>query len=277
MGERSEIMENIENLVNVNIDEANRIAEENIGLLRAAAHRWAKCGLSYEDAFSAGAEGLIHASRHYDASSGYTFATYAIKCIDGYIAKSRREQQVRPLPHYVEEKRAAVRRAVNTLMADGQAVDPDAIGEIVGLDADIVSAILAEGVSMDAEGVGSTMADDSTSPDELLEKSELPDSIRQLMLDAYLSDEIERKKQLIEKQKQANKKVSSIGTVTLSKQKIDLANRQTDVILARYLDGDTLQSVAERMGITRERVRQLEAGGLAMLKKYPEKVRELLA
>jgi len=54
----------------------------------------------------------------------------------------------------------------------------------------------------------------------------------------------------------------------------DLSDRQKEVIRGRYgLDGSepvTLQAVGDRYGITRERVRQIEAGALAILKKKPE-------
>lgn len=47
--------------------------------------------LEYEDLFQAGCEGLVQASKRFDAKKGFCFSTYAYKYIKGYILRAIRK------------------------------------------------------------------------------------------------------------------------------------------------------------------------------------------
>lgn len=66
----------------------------------------------------------------------------------------------------------------------------------------------------------------------------------------------------------------------MSEQSQERAFRRMQMVLAlRYLHGLTLEEVGERLGCTRERVRQIESAALRVFRSKPElmeKIRELL-
>jgi DNA-directed RNA polymerase sigma subunit (sigma70/sigma32) len=59
-----------------------------------------------------------------------------------------------------------------------------------------------------------------------------------------------------------------------------LKGRKREVLLMRYMDGLTLEQVGERLGITRERVRQIEKQALDSLRadyEFMERARDILS
>ena len=60
-------------------------AENNLGLVHAAAARFKGRGIEYEELFSAGCLGLVKASDRFDSSRGLCFSTYAVPLILGEI------------------------------------------------------------------------------------------------------------------------------------------------------------------------------------------------
>lgn len=47
-----------------------------------------------------------------------------------------------------------------------------------------------------------------------------------------------------------------------------LTERQAEVVFLRKVEGKTLQAVAEKIGVTRERIRQIEAVAMQKIKDY---------
>lgn len=64
---------------------------ENIGLVRAAAHRFRDRGTEYEDLLQIGTIGMIRAIRSFDLSRGLAFSTYAVPLIVGEIRRHLRD------------------------------------------------------------------------------------------------------------------------------------------------------------------------------------------
>lgn len=66
-------------------------AEEHLGLVHLCANRFRNRGISYEDLYSAGCEGLVKAANAFDTSRGVQFSTYAVPVILGEIKRLFRD------------------------------------------------------------------------------------------------------------------------------------------------------------------------------------------
>lgn len=64
--------------------------EEHLGLVTRIAKKYSS-RIEYDDAFQIGCEGLVKASKSFDETKGYTFSTYAVQYIQGYIMRYLRD------------------------------------------------------------------------------------------------------------------------------------------------------------------------------------------
>ncbi|MEG0753473.1 MAG: sigma-70 family RNA polymerase sigma factor, partial [Angelakisella sp.] len=71
--------------------EGAHIAEENLGLVHACAHRFKGRGIEYDDLFQAGCVGLVKAVSAFDHDRGVMFSTYAVPVILGEIRRLFRD------------------------------------------------------------------------------------------------------------------------------------------------------------------------------------------
>ena len=67
---------------------------ENMGLVRAAAHRFRERGIEYEDLIQIGTIGMLRAIRTFDLSRGTAFSTFAVPLIVGEIRRSLRDDGI---------------------------------------------------------------------------------------------------------------------------------------------------------------------------------------
>lgn len=74
--------------------EQEQLVLENSGLSHYFANKYFHENLTHDDLASVGFIGLIKASKNFDKSLGYKFATLAAKCIQGEIIKSFRKKQI---------------------------------------------------------------------------------------------------------------------------------------------------------------------------------------
>lgn len=70
-------------------EEQKKTVESNLKLVHYIVKKYNGMSsfLEYEDLFQAGCEGLIYAAIHFDPSAGYKFSTYAFPCIEGHIQR----------------------------------------------------------------------------------------------------------------------------------------------------------------------------------------------
>ncbi|MCQ2513784.1 MAG: sigma-70 family RNA polymerase sigma factor [Ruminococcus sp.] len=73
------------------MNEKDRIADENFGLVHACCKRFTGKGIEYEELFSAGCLGLAKAINNFDTSLNYQFSTYAFPVIIGEIKRLFRD------------------------------------------------------------------------------------------------------------------------------------------------------------------------------------------
>jgi RNA polymerase primary sigma factor len=227
-------------------DEAakRRLIECNLRLVMSITRRYTKAGVPLLDLIQEGNLGLIRAVEKFDYRMGYKLSTYATWWIRQSVSRALADQgRTIRLPVHVAEQVRRVQRSRRTL-AQKLNRDPS-IAEIAtdsGFPEERVQELfelVEDPVSLETPvGDGESMVGDLIED----EKSESPDGAT----------------------------ATNARTVELAEAIDRLNPRMKHVILRRFgLDGkppQTLEEVGHDMGITRERVRQLETRALKELR-----------
>jgi RNA polymerase primary sigma factor len=227
----------------------DELIHANLRFVVEVATRYRHCGLTLAERISAGNAGLVTAAERFDGAKGCKFITYAVwwirQAIWQAIAERRRATRL-PVAHHV----AAL-------------PDPDEGLELGGTSA----------VPGQAEpGPGTTPSRGPVTIDR-----------RVLSLDAPLpgDDEGRRLVDAIADERQAGP--DTMSTRALLREQLGqilgtLSDRELRIIRLYYgLDGhagNTLEEIADQLGVTRERVRQLKASALDKLR-HPSRRRVL--
>jgi RNA polymerase primary sigma factor len=220
----------------------DELARANLRLVVRIAREYAGRGLPLEDLISEGNIGLMRAVEGFNAHAGTRFSTYAAFWIKQSIriALNKGGHAVR-LPHYVCGLLVKWRRSESSLRnALGRDATREEIAADLGLTRRQLQAVLKAQKAMASVPGGTDDADftemladaRSTNPETALEKAE--------SLQAA---------------------IASLGY---------LGEREAEILRLRFgLTGEepaTLRDVGERLGLTRERVRQIERDSLVSLR-----------
>lgn len=226
----------------------------NLRLVVAAARKYQHRGLPFLDIVQEGNLGLIHAVEKFDYVKGFKFSTYAMwwirQAIERAIAETTRV--IRLPVHVVEEinRLSRVERQLDVQLGREPTV------EELAAEAGVSESRVVElrRAAREAASLDTPVGEDGDT------------TVLDLVGDDGVADAVD----IVENDALA----AEIRAVVRS-----LPEREARIITWRYglEDGRprTLQEVAERIGLTRERVRQLEKAALAQLR-TPERCQPLL-
>jgi len=217
----------------------------NLRLVVSQARKRSQAGLPMLDIIQEGNLGLIRAVEKFDYAKGFKFSTYAMAWIKQAIGRGLAEQtRTVRLPVHVVEELAKFRRVERKLETKlNRDPTPQELAEEVGTTAERIVELRRAG--RDAVSLDTPVGEDGDS------------KIADLVPDA----EAENAAETLERAELYNE---------LRRQIEMLPQREALIISLRYglHDGHeyTLQQVADRIGLTRERIRQLEKHALADLR-----------
>ena len=223
----------------------NELVEANLRLVVSLARHYQGCGLSYQDLIQEGNLGLIKAAEKFDVSKGFRFSTYASWWIKQALSRAIADQsRTIRIPVHMTENINKFKKTERELLSQlNREPKIKEIADAMGISekqAKEIQSYIVEPTSLDIQ-VGD---DDDTTIGSFIEDTHFvnPES-------AYI--------------KESNGDVVNAVLDTLS-------DREANILRLRFGIGGkkamTLEEVGKEYGLTRERIRQIEAKALRKLR-----------
>lgn len=225
----------------------DKLATSNLRLVWTWAAKYAAMtGLDPTDLFQDGVIGLMRAVDRYDPDAGFRFSTYAVWWIRQAVQRSVADKgKTVRVPAYVHEQLMRLARATRLLwrengarptlamLAEELACDREHVAFLQGLATLVPVSLDAPTLDGEGEPLVETLAADVPTPEALTEAAEVAAQVREALK-------------------------------ALPKQMRDIVSRRHGIGGGRP---ETLERIGSSMGVTRERIRQIERKAMDVLKR----------
>ena len=226
----------------------NKLVEHNIKLVISIAKRYQKQDVSLPDLIQEGNIGLLKAIERFDVTRGNKFSTYATWWIRQAIMHFlENDAKTIRLPRYKLEEINKLKKFTNEyLIKNGEMpsiskisreleIPEGTIKEIINNEypTELISLNSPAALDADSELMEFIYDDKLASPEDQAIANELPQKVQELLTKAKLTD---REKEIILRRNGFNGRI------------------------------ETLEEIGEKMGVTRERIRQIEQKAMHKLK-----------
>ena len=229
-------------------DARRHMIEANLRLVVKIARRYCNRGMAFLDLVEEGNLGLMHAVEKFDAERGFRFSTYATWWIRQTIERAliNQTRTIRLPVHIIKDLNIYLRAAKVLTKELHHAATPEDVANMLDKPLEEVKEILA--LNETVSSVDLTVADETSKT--ILDT--IPDG-HESIEEAFIGEDMQ---------------------LHLEQWLDELTPQQHEIIARRFgfngYDAMTLEEIGDAIGLTRERVRQIQAEALKILRKIVE-------